>query len=227
MYTFQQPIPDFTQALGKFYSQYTWSTTQSNCSPSLYETFSVSLKKNGLPISIPSWFIFSQTSKTLKVDTLFSSGITQSDVGVYSLTIIATLPNYDDPNGSIYFPSPWKIKLTSTITILSDCSYATQITGSMVDMNCDIGFEHTQLFVFTDDISTLHGDPLYCAKTYTISAPAAYDWTSTTPPTYHVLSNDATLVGQIKNVNIVVALVNAPQVNPKNVGFKIHFQDPC
>jgi len=97
----------------------------------------------------------------------------------------------------------------------------------MVDMNCDIGFGHTQLFVFTDDISTLHGDPLYCAKTYTIFAPAAYDWTSTTPPTYHVLSNDATLVGQSKNVNIVVALVDAPQVNPKNVGFKIHFQDPC
>lgn len=97
----------------------------------------------------------------------------------------------------------------------------------MVDMTCDVGFEYTKLLVYTDDISTLHGDPLYCDKTYTISTPAAYHWTSATPPTFHVLSNDPALIGQSKNVNIVVTLVDAPQVNPKNEAFKIQFADPC
>lgn len=87
----------------------------------------------------PSWFTLSLTGKTLTVNTLFASGITKLDVGMYTLTITGVLANVNDPATGL----PWVAINQVDITILSDCSIATTLSGTVNNMVTYVGYQAT------------------------------------------------------------------------------------
>lgn len=163
------PIPDFTQALGLAYASQTFASTATD--PSYGESFTAVLSKGGTSISpFPAWFKLNLDTKTLTVDTLFSSGITLADLGNYVLTITGTLANYVDPATGL----PWKNTMTTTLTIINDCTLATSLSGTMPNLEAYIGFTLSQPLPYSDNISDVHANLLYCKKAYAFSVVKPY-----------------------------------------------------
>jgi hypothetical protein len=196
----------------------TWKT---NASVSAGETFTADLTLNGSVISVPAWMSINLTAKSLLVDTLFTSGITKADVGVYTLKLTGQIGSDIDPATG----QPWTVSFTATITINSDCTLATTISGNPAVSNIvtDIGVPLSKTLAYTDNISNLHNDPNYCTKVYTLS------------PTHTFLTIDAselklssTNTSDIGNYseNLKVSLVDKPTLFIDNA-FTAKLTEPC
>lgn len=100
------------------------------------EVFSYTLQKDGSAIATPAWMSINFTTRTITVDTLFTSGITKADVGVYTLAITGVLTALNDPSTG----QPWTATCTNIITIKSDCVNASSLSVSVPNFNAYLGY---------------------------------------------------------------------------------------
>jgi hypothetical protein len=134
-YSFKNTFQNVVCTLSQAATTKSWKT---DAPATAGETFTAVLTLNGAAISFPAWMTINYTAGSVTIDTMFTSGISKADLGVYSLTVTGSVSNNINPATG----QPWTISFTSTITILSDCTLATTISASpaLTNMSTDLGY---------------------------------------------------------------------------------------
>lgn len=125
------------------------------------ETYSVQVELNGV-VQAVTWLSLDAVNLTLEVD-----ANSQSDVGVYIVTITAAIPTVGDGTVS-------KTTTTSfSLEILNDCLLTSFVSRELTAMHTivssPLGAVTQDLFI-NDDRANIYGPDLYCGlRTYSLS----------------------------------------------------------
>jgi len=130
-YTIFTTISSFTYTLYGTSVSKTWESSELGC---YNEQFTATYAKSGATISKPSFITFTGSTLTFAV---YSTS--DSDVGVYTVTIRGTLTSLTNPKTN----APWFDEFTFTLTVQSDCIATTLTDRTINNMALSIGSTST------------------------------------------------------------------------------------
>jgi hypothetical protein len=172
-------------------------------------TYSDSYVLSGSSIARPLFISFNGLTRTITIDPIIGQ-----HVGVYTVTITATLPQ----------PAPNIATSSFTLTVIPECSLTSLQSRSINDMTVRISEFVTQDITLTDSLASLYSIPNYCGpRIYTFTeVPAA-----STPYLTYVMTNGVTILtlstNDVTKVGIKLISMTASLQNYSSVSLTISF----